>query len=145
MLNSVCVMGRIGQDLQIRTTESGKSLLGFSIACDSDVKREDGGKDVTWIDCTAWTGTAEFIANYFRKGSMIAITGKLQTRQWTDKETGKTRSKMNVLVHRAYFCGEKTDASAIPNAGSAVHFDPNAIASDSGYEMLEDSNEPLPF
>ena len=147
MLNHWIGMGRIGQDLELRHTESGTPLLGFSVACENDIKNKDGSRDTAWVDCTAWRGTAEFISKYFHKGSLIAISGRLQTRKWEDKETGKTRSAMNVVVDKAYFCGreqEKTDTAA---GGSTFQFDPSKLSAyaENGFAALEDSDEPLPF
>lgn len=142
-MNNVCLMGRIGQDLEIKTVSSGKIVLSFSIGVKNLSKDQNSNTD--WIDCVAWEKTAEFIHRYFRKGSLIAITGRLSTRVWEDKN-GNKRKSTEVIVTNADFTGEKNDGSN--NAGSyqqrgngmAVEVSPPA---DDFLEMADDSE--LPF
>lgn len=145
MLNTCIIMGRIGQDLELRRTENDVALLSFSIACDNDIKNKDGSRSTDWIDCTAWRTTAEFISKYFHKGSQIAVVGRLKTRSWEDKDTGKKRSAMNLQVDHAYFCETKRDSAAPQESGSAFRFDPSMLNEDNGFAALEDSDEQLPF
>lgn len=106
MLNNVTVMGRLVAFPELKTTQSGKSVTSFTVACGRDYNHE-----VTdWIDCVAWDKTAEFISNYFGKGSMIAIVGSIQTRNYEDKN-GNKRKAVEVVVNNAYFAESKKISS----------------------------------
>lgn len=87
-MNRVCLMGRIGRDLELKKTNSGVSVVSFPLAVDRNGK--EGGTD--WIDIVAWRGTAEVLCNYADKGRMIGVEGRLQMRDWTDKNGNKRRS-----------------------------------------------------
>lgn len=102
-LNNVSLMGRLTKDVELRHTQSGKSVASFTLAVDNPGK--DAG--ASFINCVAWSGTAEFISKYFPKGSMIAVEGRLMTRQYDDKG-GNKRTVTEVVVAQAYFCGGKT-------------------------------------
>lgn len=102
MLNHICLMGRITRDIELRYTGNEVPVASFSIACDSDFTSRDAEKQTDFIDCVAWRGTAEFISRNFKKGSMLAISGRLQTRSWQDKE-GNKRVATEVMVENAYF------------------------------------------
>lgn len=104
-MNSVAIMGRLGQDPELKTTNSGNSVCSFSVAIPKYSKTAGQGAD--WIRCTAWNGTAEFISKYFRKGQMIAIEGRLNVNQWAD-ETGK-HSMTEVVANNASFCGSRQE------------------------------------
>ena len=112
MLNVTTIMGRICKDVDLRKTNGGTSVCSFSLACDRDYSK-DGERGVDFIDCVAWRGTAEFIERNFPKGAMICVTGRLQIRDWTDKDGNKRRSA-EILVDNAYFTGERrnTERSA---------------------------------
>lgn len=105
-MNNVCLMGRITHDLELKGTQTGKNYLRFSIAVNRNFGDE---KQTDFIDCIAWERTAEFIAKYFSKGSMIAIVGRLQTTIISD-DIGK-RKLYSVVVNRTYFCGGKNKNS----------------------------------
>lgn len=109
-MNSICLVGRIGQDLELKHTQSGKEVVSFALA----VRRD---KDTTdWLDCVAWGKTAQLIADYFKKGSAIGITGRLQSRTWEDKE-GKKRKAVEVFVSGITFCdsGEEKAKKGTPH------------------------------
>lgn len=105
MLNHITIMGRMTSDPELRRTPSGLPVTSFSLAVERDSKNQDGGRDVDFIDCVAWRGTAEVICKYFPKGRMAAVAGQLQIRAWTDKQ-GNQRKSAEVLVHNVYFCGD---------------------------------------
>lgn len=105
-INRIVLMGNITRDLELRSTPSGKSVLQFSVAVERDAKDANGNKKTDFIDCVSWNGTAEFISRNFVKGSAIAIDGKLQIDEWTDKEGGK-RKASKILVQSVSFCGRK--------------------------------------
>ena len=109
MLNQVVLMGRLTRDVELRTTQSGFSVCSFTLAVDRD--RKQGNETVAdFIPCTAWRGAAEFISKYFHKGSLILITGRIESRNYTDKE-GNNRTGYEVSVDRASFTGERAEPS----------------------------------
>lgn len=108
MLNYTVIMGRLTRDPELRRTGSGIAVTSFTVACDRDFGPKDGGeKQTDFIDCTAWRSTGEFVARYFKKGDMIVVSGRLEQRHWTDKETNKQRSTLEINVDSAYFGGSK--------------------------------------
>ena len=93
MLNHIVIMGRLTRDPELRRTGSGIAVASFSVAVDRDFSGKDGGeKETDFIDCVAWRAAGEFVSKYFRKGSMIALSGRLQIRGWTDKDGNKRRT-----------------------------------------------------
>ena len=92
MLNHIVTMGRLTADPVRRVTASGIPVTSFSIACDRDFKNADGEKVTDFIDCVAWRNTAEFVSKYFTKGRMAVVDGRLQLRDWIDREGNKRRS-----------------------------------------------------
>lgn len=106
MLNVVAIIGRMVKDPELKTTNSGKSVCSFRIANDSGYKDANGQSQTNWLDITAWGKTAEFVCKYFPKGSLIAIDGRLQTRQYQDKN-GQNRTAVEIVAQNASFCGSK--------------------------------------
>ena len=103
MLNHITLMGRLTRDPELRYTSSGTPVASFSLAVDRDFAPKDGGeKQTDFIDCVAWRQTGEFVSKYFQKGSMAVVTGRLQIRDWQDKEGNKRRSA-EVVVDNVYF------------------------------------------
>lgn len=101
MLNRVTLMGRLVADPELRSTASNLSVCSFRIAVDRDYKKGDQ-KETDFIDIVAWRSTAEFVANYFKKGRVIAVDGRLQIRQWTDND-GNKRFVTEVIADNVYF------------------------------------------
>ena len=99
MLNHIVLMGRLTRDPELRQTQSGLPVCTFSIACQRDFKSADGEKAVDYIDIVAWRGTAEFVNNYFTKGRMAVVDGRLQLRDWTDRD-GNNRRSAEVVASR---------------------------------------------
>ena len=108
MLNKVIIMGRLARDPELRRTQSGVSVTSFRIACDRDFKSQSGDKETDWIDVVAWRNTAEFVSKYFTKGRMAIVEGRLQTRDWTDKD-GNKRTAVEVVADNVYFGDSKRD------------------------------------
>ena len=106
MINRVVLMGRLVSDPEKRTTSSGLSVASFRLAVDRGYQRGDGGQTADFISCVAWRQTADFICNYFSKGRMIALEGKLQSRSYEDRE-GNKRNVLEVVVDQVSFTGEK--------------------------------------
>ena len=117
MLNHVTLMGRLTKDPELRTTTGSVSVASFSLAVDRDFSGKDGGeKQTDFIDCTAWRGTAEFVNKYFKKGSMVVVSGRLQMRDWEDRDGNKRRS-YDVVCENVYF-GEARNGSAATSTAS---------------------------
>lgn len=114
MLNHIVIMGRMVRDPELRTTQSGTNVCSFTLACDRDFKAKDSGeKETDFIDCVAWRSTAEFVSKYFTKGRMMAVEGRLQLRDWVDKEKNKRRSA-EIQVSSAYFADSKSKEQEPP-------------------------------
>ena len=109
MLNHIVLMGRLTRDPELRRTPSGTAVASFTLAVDRDFSGDD--KQTDFIDIVAWRHTAEFVSKYFSKGQMAAVTGRLQIRDWTDKEGGKRRSA-EVVADNVYFAESKKARSA---------------------------------
>ncbi len=153
MLNHITLMGRLVRDPELRRTGSGIAVASFRIAVDRDYQPKDGGeRKADFIDCVAWRQTGEFISKYFAKGRMIVVDGRLEMRDWTDKE-GNKRTSAEVIVDNAYFGDSKRDSDSGSsysgnsyggNAYTAPAYSaPAAPASD--FAMLDDDDAQLPF
>ena len=136
MLNHITIMGRLTRDPELRRTGSGVAVASFTVAVDRDYSGRDGGdKKTDFIDCVAWRQAGEFISKYFSKGRMIVVDGRLEMRDWTDKEGNKHRST-EINVANAYFGDSKRDG----DSGSNNYTQP---AQD--FAMIEDDDAQLPF
>ena len=162
MLNHITIMGRLVRDPELRRTGSGVAVTNFCVAVDRDYVAKDSGEGKTdFINCFAWRGTGEFIAKYFTKGRMIVVDGRLEMRDWTDKD-GNKRTSAEINVDNAYFGDSKRDGD---NGGSFGgnqfggnsyggnsfggnnygSYAPQASAPASDFAMLEDDDAQLPF
>lgn len=139
MLNVVAIMGRMVKDPELKTTNSGKSVCSFRIANDSGYKDASGQSQTNWLDVTAWGKTAEFVCKYFPKGALIAIDGRLQSRNYQDK-SGNSRNAVEVVVSNVSFAG-KEPAQSQNVANRAVSA---PVAANNEYEPIEDDGD-LPF
>lgn len=108
MLNNIVLMGRLTRDPEKRMTKSGTAVASFTLAVDRDIKGSDGKRQADFIDCVAWRGTADFVADYFTKGRMAVVSGRLQIRDWTDKDGNKRRSA-EVVADNVYFGDSKRE------------------------------------
>ena len=111
MLNRIIIMGRLTRDPELRRTGSGTPVTSFSLAVDRDFKSQSGEKETDFIDVVAWRGTAEFVSKYFTKGRMAVVEGRLQIRDWTDRDGGKRRSA-EVVADNVYFGDSKRDGGS---------------------------------
>lgn len=111
MLNKSFLMGRLTRDPELRHTQAGTPVCSFSIACERDFKNDKGERDTDFFDCVAWRQTAEFVSQYFTKGRMVIVEGRLQNRDWTDKEGHKRRST-ELVASSVYFGDSKPKDSA---------------------------------
>lgn len=108
MLNKIIVMGRMVRNPELRRTNSGTAVASFTIACDRDFKSDGGEREVDFIKCVAWRNTAEFVSKYFAKGRIAVVSGRLQTRNWTDKE-GNKREATEIVAESVYFGDSKRE------------------------------------
>ena len=110
MLNKIILMGRLTRDPELRRTQSGTAVTSFSLAVDRDFKSQSGEKETDFIDIVAWRSTAEFVSKYFTKGRMAVVEGRLQIRDWTDRDGGKRRSA-EVIADNVYFGDSRRDGA----------------------------------
>lgn len=115
MLNKIIVMGRLTKTPELKRTQSGVSVTSFTLAVDRDFKDKDGEKATDFIDVVAWRGTAEFVSKYFSKGRMAVVEGRLQLREWKDKD-GNNRRSAEINAENVYFGDSKTnlDIESLP-------------------------------
>ena len=139
MLNHIVLMGRLTRDPELRYTQSQIPVASFTLAVDRDFGGRDGGERQTdFIDIVAWRSTAEFVSKYFTKGSMAAVSGRLQIRDWTDREGGKRRDGGDAPRPAA------PSASAPAHRGSYGGYD-NVPQGGSAFSELDDDDGDLPF
>lgn len=140
MLNKIILMGRLGRDPEVRYTQSGTPVASFSLAVDRDfVDQATGRRPTDWIEVVAWNAKAKFVQQYFRKGQLAVVEGRLQIRDWTDKEGAKRRTA-EVVADQIYFAGAKT---ALPSEGNA---DERSLPEPPAQEFAEQDDEgELPF
>ena len=160
MLNHITLAGRLTRDIELRKLPSGKSVASVSVACDRDFAPKDGGeRETDFIDIVAFGSTADFFSKYFSKGSMAIVSGRLQIRNWTDKDGNKRRSA-EVVADSVYFGDSKKSSEGnstyqAPNSypGAAGGF-PETMAmlerygvptGQSEFTMLDDDDAQLPF
>jgi single-strand DNA-binding protein len=154
MLNHIELMGRLTRDPELRRTQSGLAVASFTLAVDRDFASKDGGERQTdFIDIVAWRNTAEFVSKYFSKGRMAVVTGRLQIRDWTDKDGGKRRSA-EVVADNVYFGDSKKDSSGDSGYSrpSSNYSEPSYNSSNysspvtgSDFAELSDDDGDLPF
>ena len=115
MLNHIILSGRLTRDPELRRTQSGIPVASFSLAVSRDYKDKDTGEATTdFIDIVAWRHNAEFVSNYFAKGRVAVVEGRLQLRDWVDQEGSKRRSA-EILAERVYFGDYAKDKNAVAN------------------------------
>ena len=160
MLNHIVLMGRLTRDPELRRTGSGTPVATFTIAVDRDYGGKDGSeKGVDFIDIVTWRNTAEFVSKYFSKGRMAVVAGRLQIRNWTDKE-GNKRRNAEVIAESVYFGDSKREGDTTGGYGQQPAYGgydqgygmpSNTMPTgsyappQSEYAMLEDDDEELPF
>ncbi len=118
--NKVILMGNLTADPEVRTTPSGQSVTSFSLAVNRTFRGSDGNRreETSFINCTAWGNTGETIAKYVGKGRQLLVSGRLQQRSWEDKETGKRRSAIDVIVEEFSFVNDGRGSGANASGGS---------------------------
>lgn len=132
MLNHITIMGRLTRDPELRYTQSQTPVASFTLAVDRDYKHEIADRETDFIDCVAWRGTGEFVSKHFTKGSMAVVSGRLQIRDWIDRDGNKRRSA-EVVADNVYFGESKRREDGGSYGGGA-----------SAFSELEDDGD-LPF
>lgn len=140
-------------DIELRRTGSGVAVASFAIACDRDFKdKQSDQKETDFIDCVAWRSTAEFVQKYFSKGRMAIVDGRLQIRNWTDKDGNKRRSA-EILAEHIYF-GDKVNGREADREGGLGHSKKDGAEPQRAYQDypgnqdfadLTDDDSKLPF
>jgi single-strand DNA-binding protein len=144
MLNKVVIMGRLTRDPEIKYTQSQLPVVTISVAVDRDYAKQSEQRETDFLTVVAWRNTAEFIAKWFHKGSMIVVEGKLQTRKWQDKYEQK-RTEIEILADNVWF-GESRNAQAtIDNHVQNYAAPAPAPAYTDDFRPLEDSADDVPF
>ena len=139
MLNRIVLMGRLTRDPELRRTGSGTAVSSFSIAVDRDFKGQGGEKETDFIDIVAWRNTAEFVSKYFTKGRMAVVEGRLQIRDWKDKE-GNNRRSAEVVADNVYFWDSKRDGDAVGGSYTG-----GQTAQSGGFNEIDEDDGELPF
>lgn len=135
MLNTIAIMGRLTADPILRRTQNGVAVASFTLACERDFAAQGETRETDFIDIVAWRYTAEFVEKYFSKGQMAIVTGRLQIRNWQDKEGNKRRSA-EILADHVYFGEAKRDKTT----QGEPQYDPQG-----GFSEIEDIDTTLPW
>ena len=148
MLNRITLMGRLTRDPELRRTQSGTAVTSFSLAVDRDYKTQSGEKETDFIDVVAWRSTAEFVAKYFTKGRMAVVEGRLQIRDWKDKD-GNNRRSAEVVADNIDFGDSKRDGAgsdyAAPAYGAPMGGYSAPMGGPSAFAEIDEEDGDLPF
>ena len=139
MLNKVILMGRLTRDPELRSTPTGVNVVSFTLAVDRDFARQGEEKKTDFINIVAWRNTADFVAKYFSKGQLVAVSGKLQVRSWDDAQSGQKRYATDVVADEVFFAESKKPSSDNGFDTSDNTFDTTSVA---GFTTAD---EDLPF
>ena len=120
MLNSVCLMGRLTADPELKSTQSGVSVCSFRIAVDRTYQPKGQEKQTDFINIVTWRGTAEFVSRYFRKGQLVAVQGSIQTGQYTDRD-GNKRTAFDVVADNVFFAEKKAESGETKQGAGYDH------------------------
>ena len=150
MLNTITLMGRLTKDPELRNTAQGTAVASFSLAVERDYAPNGGSKETDFIDIVAWRQTAEFVDKYFSKGQLVAVTGRLQIRDWTDSDSVRHRIA-EVVASNVYFAEAKrerekkndaTERYSAPRSTEPYYATP---VTGSDFAELDDDDGDLPF
>ena len=145
MLNRIIIMGRMVRDPELRTTQSGTPVTSFTLAVDRDFKSRDSGeKSTDFVDVVAWKQTAEFVCKYFAKGRMAVAEGRLQIREWKDKD-GNNRRTAEVVADNVYFGDSKRDEGNAPDNSAPTYVGGYGATAGGGFAEIADEDENFPF
>ena len=135
-MNRIVIMGRMTKDPELRRTGAGVAVASFTLAVDRDFKGQNGEKETDFIDVVVWRNTAEFVSKYFTKGRVALVEGRLQMRDWTDKDGNKRRTA-EVIADNVYFGDSKSDGQANNRE--------NLVSRMSGFAPIAEEDGDLPF
>ena len=141
-MNTICLMGRLTADPELRSTQSGVAVTSFTLAVERDYTPKGQDKQADFIPVVAWRQTAEFVCKYFRKGQRAALTGSLQTRQYTDRD-GSKRTAYEVVAEHVYFAESKKDSGA-PSVSYSEQVPQSAPPAAEDFEVSPDEDS-VPF
>jgi single-strand DNA-binding protein len=145
MLNKVIIMGRLTRDPEIKKVNNDISVCSFSIACDRDiVNKQNNERETDFFDVTAWRSTADFVGKYFGKGRMIVVVGRLQKRNYTDKD-GNKRSAVDIIAENVYFGDSKKDGETSDNASASTTGYAAGPSQNSDFANVGEEDGELPF
>ena len=144
MLNHIVLMGRLTRDPELRRTGSGVAVASFTIAVDRDYAAQGAERETDFVDIVAWRNTAEFVSKYFAKGRMAVVSGRLQIRNWQDKEGNKRRSA-EVVADNVYFGDTKRENTGEQSISTANYAAPAEGVPASDFATLEGDDSLLPF
>ena len=149
-MNKIILIGRLTKDPELRYTQSGTAVAGFTLAVDRRFSNQSGEREADFVNCVAWQKAAEFVAQYFQKGKQMALEGRLQVRSY-DGNDGQKRWVTEVVAQQIEFVGSKNDNNS--NQGGGGTGNTNSAAGSSsgnnpyaglGQEVMFDDND-LPF
>ena len=146
MLNHIVIMGRLARDPELRRTQTGTPVAYFRLAVERDFKDKASGERITdWIDVTAWSYTAEFVSRYFTKGRMAVVSGRLQMRDWTDKN-GIKRTSSEIVADSVYWGDSRRDGDGQSTAAPAPAYQAPVYQPQQDFiELPDDGSGNLPF
>lgn len=139
MINNVVLMGRLTAEPELKSTANGVEVTSFTIAVERSYTKSGEQRQADFIDCVAWRQTAAFICNYFKKGSMIAVTGEIQTRNYEDKN-GNKRKATEIVVSQVSFTGERNDGTTAAPVASQPQTAPAPTL-----DIETDDDDDMPF
>ena len=144
MLKRIVAIGRLTRDPERRTTQNGVAVTTFTVACDRDFKSRDGERQTDFLNIVVWEKTAEFLEKYFHKGDLISIEGRIQARQYQDRN-GNNRTAVEIVARNVFFAGGKKDTEGAQKMNPApqkqASFEP---VKDDGFALIDDE-EDLPW
>ena len=146
MLNCAAIMGRLTADPELKKTSQDISVCSFTVAVDRNFVKQGEERQADFIDVTAWRQQAEFVSRFFHKGSMIAVNGSIQTRNWEDKN-GNKRKSTEIIADNVSFCGSRNETGNGAPAGAPVFSEPTpsySTADEGDFREIPDEDD-LPF
>ena len=137
MINRVVLVGRLTRDPELRTTASGKSVVGFSIAVTKIRKPQDGSPDADFFNCTAWEKTAEYVSNYLGKGRLVAVDGRLQSRKYTASD-GTNREVVEIVADSVQGLDRPRDDAPSGEAPAMAAVQKGSVPADDEFDPFAD-------
>jgi len=146
MLNKAILMGRLVADPELRRTQQGTAVTSFTLAVNRSFTRNGDQPQTDFIDIVAWQNTAEFVSKWFKKGMQVAVSGRIQTRNWEDRQ-GQKRKSVEVVAEEVHFAESKRDFESRGGSSNHAAADPFAMPSrNSGdFSVVSDNDDDLPF